>query len=141
MCTLVGEGTADWSAVYPHESLASTPGFAAAAFAAFSVKRTAGRLLGDRLTASFGPVALVRFCGALASIGMTTSLLFDRPLAGVVAFACVGAGMSITAPQVCSAAGRRDPAQAGAALSLVVSLGYVGFLVGPIVIGTVSTFL
>ena len=142
MCTLVGEGTAaDWSAVYLHESLGSTPGFAAAAFAAFSVMMTVGRLLGDRLTARFGPVALVRFCGVLASIGMGTSLLIDRPLAGVVGFACLGAGMSIIAPQVYSAAGQRDPARAGAALSLVVSLGYVGFLVGPIVIGSVSTFI
>jgi fucose permease len=133
MCTLVGEGTAaDWSAVYLHESLGSTPGFAAAAFAAFSVMMTVGRLLGDQLTARFGPVALVRFCGVLASIGMGTSLLIDRLLAGVVGFACLGAGMSIIAPQVYSAAGQRDPARAGAALSLVVSLGYVGFLVGPI---------
>jgi MFS family permease len=72
---------------------------------------------------------------------MTTSLLIDQPLAGVVGFACVGAGMSIIAPQVYSAAFRRDPARAGAALSLVVSLGHVGFLVGPIVIGNVRTFL
>jgi MFS family permease len=49
--------------------------------------------------------------------------------------------MSCIAPQVYSAAGQRDPARAGAALSLVVSLGYVGFLIGPIVIGGVSTFV
>ncbi|WP_329251675.1 MFS transporter [Streptomyces sp. NBC_01478] len=140
MCALVGEGTAaDWSAVYLHEDLGSSPGFAAVAFAAFSVAMTAGRLLGDRLTARFGPVALVRACGVLASVGMTAALLIDRPWAAVVGFACLGAGMSCIAPQVYSAAGQRDPARAGAALSLVVSLGYVGFLVGPIVIGGVST--
>ena len=140
MCALVGEGTAaDWSAVYLHEDLGSSPGFAAVAFAAFSVAMTAGRLLGDRLTARFGPVALVRACGVLASVGMTAALLIDRPWAAVVGFACLGAGMSCIAPQVYSAAGQRDPARAGAALSLVVSLGYVGFLVGPLVIGGVST--
>jgi MFS family permease len=48
--------------------------------------------------------------------------------------------MSCIAPQVYSAAGQRDPARAGAALSLVVSLGYAGFLIGPIVVGSVSTF-
>ncbi|MER5183084.1 MFS transporter [Streptomyces sp. NPDC002896] len=141
MCALVGEGTAaDWSAVYLHESLGSTPGFAAGAFAAFSVAMTVGRLLGDRLAARFGPVNLVRFCGVLASVGMATALLIGRPVAGIIGFACLGAGMSCIAPQVYSAAGQRDPAHAGAALSLVVSLGYVGFLVGPIVIGSVSTF-
>ncbi|RPE38942.1 fucose permease [Streptomyces sp. Ag109_O5-1] len=141
MCALVGEGTAaDWSAVYLHESLGSSQGFAATAFAAFSVAMTVGRLLGDRLAARYGPVRLVRTSGVLASVGMTAALLIDRPLAGVIGFACLGAGMACIAPQVYSAAGQRDPARAGAALSLVVSLGYTGFLIGPIVVGSVSTF-
>ncbi|MER5479412.1 MFS transporter [Streptomyces sp. NPDC002734] len=140
MCTLVGEGTAaDWSAVYLHESLGSTPAFAAAAFAAFSVAMTVGRLLGDGLAARCGPVRLVRGCGVLASAGMIAALLIGHPVAAVVGFACLGAGMSCIAPQVYMAAAQRDPARTGAALSLVVSLGYVGFLVGPLVIGAVST--
>ncbi|MBZ6176239.1 MFS transporter [Streptomyces olivaceus] len=140
MCALVGEGTAaDWSAVYMHESLGSSAGTAAAAFAAFSVAMTAGRLLGDRLAARFGPVRLVRASGVLASVGMLAALLIGHPAAGLVGFACLGAGMACIAPQVYSAAGRRNPARAGAALSLVVSLGYTGFLVGPIVVGAVST--
>ncbi|MEU3555157.1 MFS transporter [Streptomyces fragilis] len=140
MCTLVGEGTAaDWSAVYLAQSLGSTPAFAAAAFAAFSVAMTVGRLLGDGLAARFGPVPLVRGCGVLASAGMIAALLIGHPVAAVAGFACLGAGMSCIAPQVYIAAARRDPARTGAALSLVVSLGYVGFLVGPLVIGAVST--
>ncbi|WP_448316652.1 MFS transporter [Streptomyces sp. CO7] len=140
MCTLVGEGTAaDWSAVYLHESLGSTPAFAAAAFAAFSVAMTVGRLLGDGLAARFGPMRLVRGCGVLASAGMIAALLIGHPVAAVAGFACLGAGMSCIAPQVYMAAAQRDPARTGAALSLVVSLGYVGFLVGPLVIGAVST--
>jgi MFS family permease len=140
MFALVGEGTAaDWSAVYLHESLHSSAGFAAVAFAAFSVTMTIGRLLGDRLAMALGPVLLVRASGVLASAGMIVALVVNRPIAGVVGFACLGAGMSSIAPQVYSAAGNRDPAKAGRALAHVVSLGYVGFLLGPIVIGSVST--
>lgn len=140
MCALVGEGTAaDWSAVYMHESLGSSDAAAATAFAAFSVAMTVGRLLGDRLAARFGPVRLVRVSGVVASVGMIASLLIGHPVAGVLGFACLGAGMACIAPQVYSAAGQRDPARAGAALSLVVSLGYTGFLIGPIVVGAVST--
>ncbi|MGP2436183.1 MFS transporter [Streptomyces sp. JW3] len=140
MCALVGEGTAaDWSAVYMHESLGSSAATAATAFAAFSIAMTAGRLLGDRLAARFQPVPLVRASAVLASVGMLAALLIGHPVAGAIGFACMGAGMSCIAPQVYSAAGQRDPARAGAALSLVVSLGYAGFLVGPIVVGSVST--
>ena len=142
MCALVGEGTAaDWSAVYLRDNLHTTAGFAASAFAAFSIMMTVGRLLGGRLVIALGPVLLVRIGGVLASVGMVAGLLVDKPIAAVLGFACLGAGMSCIAPQVYSAAGNRDPARAGQALSEVVSLGYAGFVIGPIVIGGASTVI
>jgi fucose permease len=135
-CCLVGEGAAaDWSSVYLRDSLGSGAGFAAAAYAAFAVMMMAGRLVGDRLTARYGPVALVRACGVLAFAGLGTSLLIGQPVAGVVGFGCLGAGLSCIAPQVFSAAGSRDPELAGQAIAQVASLGFIGFLVGPVVIG------
>jgi predicted MFS family arabinose efflux permease len=141
-CALVGEGAAaDWSAVYLRDSLASTAGFAAAAYAAFSIMMTVGRLVGDRLAAALGPVALVRGCGVLASVGLAIALLIGRPVAAVIGFGCLGAGMSCIAPQVYSAAGNRNPGRAGRALARVVSLGYLGFLTGPILIGSAATLI
>lgn len=135
-CCLVGEGAAaDWSAVYLRESLGSGPGFAAAAYAAFSIMMMVGRLVGDRLAAVAGPVRLVRACGVLASGGFAVALLVNHPVAGVVGFGCLGAGLSCIAPQVFSAAGDRDPARAGHAIARVASLGFLGFVVGPVVIG------
>ncbi|MEU6523997.1 MFS transporter [Streptomyces sp. NPDC046924] len=140
MCALVGEGTAaDWSAVYMHDDLGSSADTAAGAFAAFSILMTVGRLVGDRLAARLGQVRLVRVSSVIASVGMLGALLVGHPAAGIIGFACLGAGMSCIAPQVYSAAGQRDPARAGTALALVVSLGYTGFLIGPIVVGAVST--
>ncbi|GII26407.1 MFS transporter [Planosporangium mesophilum] len=139
-CALVGEGAAaDWSAVYLRDSLRSTAGFAAAAYAAFSIMMMVGRLLGDRLAAKLGPVRLVRGCGVLAAVGLAVALLVGHPAAGVAGFAFLGAGMSCIAPQVYTTAGNRNPAMAGRALARVVSIGYVGFLTGPILIGSAST--
>jgi predicted MFS family arabinose efflux permease len=135
-CCLVGEGAAaDWSAVYLRDSLGSPAGFAATAYAAFSVAMMAGRLAGDRLAARFGPVRLVRACGVLAAAGLAAALLIGRPVAGVVGFACLGAGLSCIAPQVFSAAGSRDPARAGQAIGRVAGIGFLGFVVGPVLIG------
>ncbi|GAA3687292.1 MFS transporter [Nonomuraea antimicrobica] len=136
---MVGEGaSADWSSVYLREDLAASPGFAAAGYAAFSIMMTAGRLAGDRLAARFGPVALVRCCGLLAAAGLGLALLGGHPVAGVLGFACFGAGLSCIVPQVFSAAGHRDPAFAGRALARVASIGYLGFLSGPVFIGGVA---
>ncbi len=135
-CCLVGEGAAaDWSAVYLRDNLHTSAGFAAIAYAAFSIAMTAGRLVGDRLTARFGPVRLVRGCGVLASAGLAAGLLVNSPIAGVLGFACLGAGLSCIVPQVFSTAGTRDPARAGEAIARVASLGFIGFIIGPIVIG------
>ncbi|MEU4226511.1 MFS transporter [Nonomuraea sp. NPDC026600] len=135
-CCLVGEGAAaDWSSVYLREDLAASAGFAAAGYAAFSIMMTAGRLAGDRLAVRFGPVALVRGCGLLATAGLGLALTVGHPVAGVAGFGCFGAGLSCIVPQVFSAAGHRDPAFAGRALARVASIGYLGFLSGPVLIG------
>jgi len=138
-CCLVGEGAAaDWSTVYLRDSLGSTPGFAAAAYAAFSIMMMAGRLAGDRLTARLGPVRLVRTSAILAAAGLGLALLVADRVAGVAGFGCLGAGLACIAPQVFSAAGSRDPARAGQAIARVASLGFLGFVVGPVVIGALA---
>lgn len=138
-CCLVGEGAAaDWSAVYVRDDLGATASFAALAYAAFSIAMTAGRLVGDRLTAALGPVLLVRCCGLVACLGLGTGLLIDRPIAAVIGFGCLGGGLSCIAPQVFSTAGIRNPHRAGLAIARVASVGFLGFVVGPVLIGAVS---
>ncbi|GAA4608248.1 putative MFS family arabinose efflux permease [Actinoplanes octamycinicus] len=138
--TLVGEGAAaDWSAVYLRDNLHTTPGFAAYGYAAFAIMMTVGRIFGDRLVTALGPVMLVRAGGLLAAAGLGVALLVDRPVAGVIGFGLLGLGLSGIAPQVFSAVGSRDAQRSGRDLSTVVSIGYVGFLVGPILIGAAAT--
>ncbi|MGV9328409.1 MFS transporter [Streptosporangium sandarakinum] len=142
ICCMIGEGAAaDWSSVYLRDSLGSSAGFAAAAYAAFSVMMTAGRLAGDRLATRFGAVTLVRGCGTLAAAGLGAGLLAGNQIIAVLGFACFGAGLSCIIPQLFSAAGRRDPARAGQALARVASLGYAGFLAGPILIGGLAEII
>jgi MFS family permease len=119
--------------------LCTLVGFAAYGFAAFSIMMTVGRLFGDRLVRALGPVRLVRLGGAVAAAGLGVALLVHQPLAGVVGFGLLGVGLSGIAPQVFSAAGDHDPRRSGRALSTVVSIGYLGFLLGPVLIGAAAT--
>ncbi|MFC4066369.1 MFS transporter [Actinoplanes subglobosus] len=140
LCTLVGEGAAaDWSAVYLRDDLGASEGFAAYGYAAFAIMMTAGRLVGDRAAGRFGSVALIRVSGLIAAAGLGAGLLIDHPVAGVAGFGLLGLGVSCVAPQFFSAAAGVDPSRAGQALSTVVSIGYVGFLLGPIAIGAAAT--
>jgi MFS family permease len=74
----------------------------------------------------------------LACAGLAVALLVGHPVAGVLGFGFLGAGLSCIAPQVFSAAGNRDPARAGHAIARVASLGFLGFVVGPVVIGAAA---
>ena len=140
ICGMVGEGAAgDWSAVYLKDNLGTSAGFAALAFAAFSVTMTAGRAVGDGLIRRFGTVPVIRCCGLLAAAGLTAALVSRNPGAAVGGFAVFGAGLSVVVPQVFAAGGRADPARPGSGLAKVVGLGYAGLAAGPAVIGAVAS--
>jgi fucose permease len=133
---LLGEGaTADWGAVYLHDTLGTNAGFAALGYAAFSLTMAVGRFTGDALIASFGPVPFARASSLLAAAGLGTALLIGQPAVALIGFACVGLGLSNLIPILFSAAGRTPGMNAGTAIATVATTGYFGFLAGPALIG------
>lgn len=138
-CCLFAEGAAaDWSAVYVAGPLGAAAGTAALAFAAFSLAMTAGRLAGDRLTARHGPAVLVRRGALLAGTGIGGALLAGSPGAAIAGFACLGAGLAAIVPSVFRAAAAAPGIEPGPALAAVSTVGYAGFLAGPLSIGALA---
>lgn len=136
LCALVSEGAmADWSAIYLRGVIDSGPGLAAAGFAVFSLAMAVGRLSGDRFIELLGPTAVLRIGGALAASGLAVVLLVDSIAIALVGFACVGAGLATLFPITLSIAARAPGIAAGAGIAAMSSTGYLGFLVGPPVIG------
>ena len=137
-CSLLSEGAiADWSSVYL-DGIGATSTVAAAGYATFAAAMTIGRLTGDRISARVPAVTLLRASGLLACAGMTAGILADTPTAAVAGFGLLGAGLSCIVPQLYTAAGALDPGHPGAGLSRVASLGYAGFVLGPVLIGAAA---
>jgi MFS family permease len=140
--SLLAEGaTGDWSAVYINKPLHSSQAVAALGYFAFSLMMVAGRLSGDRLTLRFGPVALTRSGGLLAAASLTIALLIGHPIAAILGFAGMGAGLAAVVPTVFRAAGSRSDVPSGIGLASVSLVGYFGFLVGPPLIGSTAKVL
>jgi MFS family permease len=138
--SLFVEGAAsDWSAVYLAGPLGAGADVAAAAFGGFAAAMMLGRLGGDRLVARLGEVTVVRAGAGLAAVGIAIGLLVGDPPAAIIAFTCLGAGVSGIVPIVFRAAGTHPDLPAGIGLAAVSTAGYTGFLVGPPVIGTVAS--
>jgi MFS family permease len=66
---------------------------------------------------------------------MLLALATREPVLVVGGFLVVGLALSAVAPLAFSAAGYAAPDRAGAAISVVTTLGYGGFLLGPVLVG------
>jgi MFS family permease len=136
-CSFLGEGAAaDWSGVYAREDAGSSAGLAAFAFTAFAIGMVLSRFCADRLAARFGPVAVVRVGGILAGLGLVVGLAIVEVPAVLVAFVLLGLGLAPIVPTVFSAAG--NIGGGARALGWVVTMSYVGSVLGPAAIGAVA---
>ncbi|WP_221639854.1 MFS transporter [Actinoallomurus bryophytorum] len=136
------EGVAnDWSVLDLRDVLDAHAATAALAYGAFSTAMTVGRLLADRVAARFGPVAIVRYGASVAALGLTAAALSPWIPLALAGWAVFGIGMSGCVPQLFSAAGHTDQNAAGANVSRVAGLGYLGMLAGPAVIGPLTHFI
>lgn len=136
LMVMLCEGAAnDWSALHLQDALGAPASTAAFAYGTFAAAMTVGRLLADRIAARFGPTAILRYGAATAGVGITLVILCPWMTAVFTGWALFGLGLSGCIPQLFSAAGHVDPSAAGANVSRVAGLGYVGMLAGPAVIG------
>ncbi len=126
---------ADWTAVYFRQALGAGPGTAAAGYAVFSAAMAAFRFLGDAITLRLGSSNTVRIGSLLAATGVSLAILARTPAWAFPGLAAAGAGFSAIVPIAFGAGGRIPQVSAGAGIATITGLGYVGFLVGPPLIG------
>lgn len=135
-CSFVGEGSAaDWSAVYMTQELGTSQALGAVAFAAFAVTMALARFAADPLRVRLGNVVLVRGGSLIAAAGLGIALLVHEPAAGIAGFALLGLGLGPVVPIAFSAAGDLDARATGRLVGRVATIGYVGSVAGPIMIG------
>jgi predicted MFS family arabinose efflux permease len=106
--------------------------------AAFHAASLAGRLVSARVGDVRGDAFVLTSAGALAAAGMTVLVAAGSPVLAGAALLVVGFALAPVIPTVLSLAARSAPGRAGAAVSLVTTLGYSAFVLGPPVVGGVA---
>jgi len=135
-CGIFGEGAmADWSAVYLKQVLGTSEGLAASGYAVYSLTMAIGRLSGDILRTRIGDIRLLQVGAGLASISFAVSLISESAFISLLAFAGVGFGYSTIVPIIFSIAGKVPNISSGVAISIVTTIGYLGILSAPPLIG------
>jgi MFS family permease len=126
---------ADWGGLYLSQDLGAETAVAALAFAFFTAGMTVGRLLGDAINQRVGPVTLLRWGALLTGIPLAAMLLIAHPAAALIGLFVIGLGVSNGVPLMFSAAGRQPDTAPGPGIAAVSSMGSLGFLAGPPLIG------
>ena len=145
-CSYMAEGSvADWSGVYLHGSLGATQFVAALGYPLFEGASFAGRLCADRLTLRLGARRVIATAGVAAAVAFTLVVCAPAAAVALAGFALVGLGICAVTPLAFSLAGAAGGAggvggpQTEQAIARASTMGYSGLLLGPVVIGFIST--
>jgi MFS family permease len=128
----------DWSGVYFKEIVLAPHSLVVLGYASFMIMMSAGRFLGDAVILRIGRKRTMQFSGVIISLGMAVSVCFPYIVTATIGFMMVGLGVSTNIPSVYSIAGKNEKVPPGIALAMVASVSYLGFLMGPPLIGYIS---
>jgi MFS family permease len=128
----------DWSTVYLRSTLHVSAATAATGFAAFSLSMMTGCFVGDYLNMKLGATNLLQISGVLVAAGFGFALIGTTYAGAMIGLLVAGFGTSNMIALIFGATARRNPGGVGAAIAAASSIGYLGFLVGPPVVGSVS---
>jgi MFS family permease len=138
-CSMASEGIMfDWSGIYFKDIVKAPSSLVILGYTSFMIMMAAGRFIADHLISKIGRKLLMQICGIMISSGLFTAVLFPFLVPSTIAFMMVGLGVSSIVPTVYSAAGRHASIPPGIAIATVSSVGFLGFLMGPPLIGHIS---
>lgn len=134
----LAEGAAgDWVALALADGHGQSDAAGAAGYGLFVTFMTIGRFAGTPLLDRFGRVPVMRWCAAMAVVGLGIFVFAPVPWLAYVGLAAWGLGASLGFPVGMSAAAD-DPALAAARVSVVSTIGYAAFLCGPPLLGLLA---
>ncbi|KGO85338.1 major facilitator transporter [Flavobacterium rivuli WB 3.3-2 = DSM 21788] len=138
-CSMVSEGIMfDWSGVYFKEVVKAPESLVVLGYTSFMIMMASGRFIGDKVTARFGRKRVLQVSGVLISGGMYLAVFLPYIIPAAIGFMLVGLGVSTVVPGVYSIAGKTPGIEPSKALTAVSSVSFLGFLIGPPVIGYIA---
>ncbi len=138
-CCMASEGIMfDWSGVYFKEIVKAPGAFVVLGYASFMVTMATGRFLSDVLVEKFGPKKILITSGIIITSGLYLAVLFPYLTSCTIAFMLVGFGVSNVIPIIFNAAGNFTKVPTSIALTIISSISFTGFLIGPPLIGYIA---
>lgn len=133
---MVSEGTmTDWSNEYMRNIVKADKKYIGYGLTAYMAAMACGRFISDFIVRKFGSKVTLIISGSLIFTGMICAVLFPTLLTTLLSFIIVGLGISAVVPLVYTLAGNSKTASPEQALTVITSIGFIGFFLGPPCIG------
>lgn len=138
-CGMCSEGAMfDWSGIYFKDVVNVSETIAPLGFTAFMITMATGRFVADKAIQKWGKQRIIQASGILISTGLFIAVIYPHIIVTTIAFMIIGLGVSSIVPTIYSVAGQKTKISTGLALTVVSSISFVGFLLGPPIIGYIS---
>ncbi len=136
---MAAEGAmADWSGLYLQDVVGTEKSLAPLGLTAYMLTMATGRFLADKAAMRFGNQRILQAGGILIATGLFLTVAFPTLPITIIAFMIIGFGTCSIVPTVYSIAGKKTKIATGMALTIVSSISFTGFLIGPPIIGYIS---
>ncbi len=136
---LVCEGTMfDWSGVYFKKVVQAPAALHTLGYSLFMGCMAAGRFVADKVVMRTGTRRMLQGSGIAMATGLMLAVLWPGIVPASIGFVMVGFGVSSVVPMVYSQAGQSKTMHPGQALAAVSTVGFLGFMAGPPLIGFVA---
>ena len=136
---LAENATEGWSALHVERTLGGGAAEGALGPAMLGVTMAAGRFAGQLAVGRLSEPRVVVWSALVTACGALLAALAPVPLVAYAGFAILGLGVSTIAPMLLALAGRMASDEARAyVISRVTTIGYLGFFIGPPVMGFVA---
>ena len=133
------EGTMfDWSSVYFATVIKPEGAFIRLGYIASMGTMTLGRFIADRFVYRYQAPKVLTFCGLLITSGLLLATAFPNLIVATLGFMLIGLGVSSIVPICYSESGRVQNIPASVAITIVSSISFVGFMIGPPLMGLLS---
>ncbi|MDR0231003.1 MAG: MFS transporter [Dysgonamonadaceae bacterium] len=139
-CGMAAEGAmADWSGLYLIDVVGIQKHLAPIGLAAYMITMASGRFIIDKATRKWGRQRIIQVGGILITTGLFTAVAFPHLITVIIAFMITGFGTAGIVPTIYSTAGQKTRIPPSIALTIVSSISFFGFLMGPPLIGYIAS--
>ena len=132
------ETVTEWMNIYLDNDIESGPAVATIGYSLYTSALLVGRLAGDTISRYVSPPRILQVGGLVGGVGMLVGISINTENAILLATGVIGLGTSLILPTIFRVAGSTPGIPSTQALAMASTTIYLGYMVGPMMIGPIS---